>query len=170
MEIDVFIDRVTPCLFDKVTSKLVKTTYREFSLLEVKKLTKGWGFNWVQTFQEKYRVYGITLETGELQGLISLALRQGFIEVSLVESAPSNVGKDGRYEGVGGHLFAIAAKLSYDLGAEGFVSFIAKTSLIEHYKKTLNAKQIGNTQLMFIDSIAADILVKKYFIEEVSEQ
>ncbi len=100
MEIDVFIDRVTPCLFDKAMGQLVKTTYREFSSLEVKKLIKGWGFNWMQTFQEGYKVYGLTLETGELQGLISLAFRQGFIEVSLVESAPSNIGRDGRYEGL----------------------------------------------------------------------
>ncbi len=60
-------------------------------------------------------------------------------------------------------MFAIAAKLSFEFGAEGFVSFVAKTSLIEHYKKTLRAKQIGNTQSMFIDTRAANVLVTRYF-------
>ena len=62
------------------------------------------------------------------------------------------------------HLFAIACKLSWEVGNEGFVQFLAKTKLIEHYQKTLNAQIIGG-QSMMIDSVASLHLVKKYFKE-----
>jgi hypothetical protein len=50
-----------------------------------------------------------------------------------------NRGKDKIYEGVGGNLFAYACKVSKDFGLEGFVSFISKSSLMEHYHLTLRA-------------------------------
>ena len=44
----------------------------------------------------------------------------------------------------------------------GFVNFIAKTALIEHYKLTLNATVISG-QNMMIETVSALKLVKKYF-------
>lgn len=61
-------------------------------------------------------------------------------------------------------MFAIACKLSWDAGNEGYVQFTAKTDLIEHYKKMLNAKSIDwNT--MYIDSYGAVTLIQKYLKE-----
>ena len=62
--------------------------------------------------------------------------------MDIVEAAPFNVGSGGKYKGVGAHLFAIACKLSWDVGNEGYVQFTAKTDLVNHYIKTLNAKCI----------------------------
>ncbi|RAR72605.1 hypothetical protein [Flavobacterium aciduliphilum] len=54
------------------------------------------------------------------------------------------------------------SKLSFQRGHEGFVSFIAKTQLIEHYKKSLGAINFGG-QLMIINNKAALSLIGKYF-------
>lgn len=90
---------------------------------------------------------------------------QLYTHVDLVESAPSNKGSNGIYQGVGAYLFAIACKLSWDVGNEGFVQFKAKTNLVKHYQETLNAKNIDE-QNMYIDSYASINLIRKYFSEE----
>ena len=88
---------------------------------------------------------------------------QTLLETLFLESAPFNLGRNKLYEGVaGGNLVAFACKTSYQHGFEGYISFTAKTKLIEHYKKTLNAILFGG-QLMIINSHAADILINKYF-------
>ena len=81
-----------------------------------------------------------------------------------MEAAPFNVGKDGKYKGVGAHLFAIACKLSWDVGNEGYVQFTAKSDLVDHYQKTLQAKAI-DWHNMYIDSYGAVALINKYFRE-----
>jgi hypothetical protein len=65
-------------------------------------------------------------------------------------------------EGVAGNLVAYACKLSFQYGFEGFVSFTAKTRLIEHYEKTLAAYHFGG-QRMIIPTLSAEKLVEKYF-------
>ena len=80
----------------------------------------------------------------------------------LLESAPFNLGKNKLYEGVPGNLVAYACKVSFQRGADGFVSFESKTNLIDHYVKTLGAHHFGG-HLMVIDTIAAKRLVDKYF-------
>ena len=82
--------------------------------------------------------------------------------MNLLENAPFNIGKDKLYEGVAGNLVAFACKLSFQRGGQGFVSFRAKTKLIDHYVKTLGAYHFGG-HLMVIDSIAAQNLIDKYF-------
>lgn len=64
-----------------------------------------------------------------------------------------------------GNLVAFACKISFQKGFEGFVSFMAKTQLIEHYQKTLSAVHIGG-QLLIINTMAANILIDKYFKNE----
>ena len=70
----------------------------------------------------------------------------------------------GKYKGVGAHLFAIACKHSWDAGNEGYVQFTAKTDLIEHYQKTLNAHLL-DWHTLYIDSYGASDLIHKYFKE-----
>lgn len=105
-----------------------------------------------------------------IQGLIATKVRKDLlaIEVDLVESAPFNnphhknfVKKE--YSGVGGHLFAEAIRQSYEAGYDGYVTFTAKTSLVEYYKNELGATQIGNTQKMYIDERSAKKLYERYF-------
>lgn len=65
-------------------------------------------------------------------------------------------------KGVPGNLVAFACRLSFQRGSEGFVSFNAKTNLIEHYIKTLGAYHFGG-HLMVIETNNANKLISKYF-------
>ena len=114
-----------------------------------------------------YEVYELLLkDDDEVQGMIALKhIRdQYYTHIDIVEAAPHNIGKNGKYKGVGAHLFAIACKLSWEVGNEGYVQFTAKTDLVEHYQQTLNAKPI-DWHTMYIDSYGAIALIKKYFKE-----
>ena len=82
--------------------------------------------------------------------------------MDLLESAPFNLGRNKLYEGVLGNLVAYACKVSFQRGFEGFVSFTAKTKLIEHYEKSIGAFHLGN-HLMIIENKAAQQLIDKYF-------
>jgi hypothetical protein len=52
--------------------------------------------------------------------------------------------------------------MAFERGFEGILAFTAKTRLIEHYKKTLNA-QVFKGNEMFIDTKYSLSLVQKYF-------
>jgi hypothetical protein len=62
-----------------------------------------------------------------------------------LESAPFNKGKNKLYEGVAGNLVAYARKGSFQNGFNGYLSFTAKTKLIDHYIKTLGAIILTDT-------------------------
>lgn len=128
---------------------------------------KGWKFDWSKPHKDGYDVYELPLkDSDEVQGMIALKhIRdQYYTHVDIVEAAPFNVGRNGKYKGVGAHLFAIACKLSWDVGNEGYVQFTAKIDLVEHYRQTLHAKNI-DWHTMYIDSYGAVYLIRKYFKE-----
>ena len=173
MEIDIEIDGLTNCLVNRNTNEECDTQYRLISKTITKSdaeelIKEGWLFDWSVPHSNGYEVYELLIKgSDERQGLIALKhiRNQLYTHVDIVESSPKNRGANGVYQGVGAHLFAIACKLSWDVGNEGFVQFTAKTNLVEHYRKTLNAQNIDE-QNMFIDSFAALNLIKKYFSEE----
>lgn len=173
MEIDIKIDGMTNCLVNRNTGKECDTQYRLISKTitkaDAEKMNEeGWLFDWSIPHSNGYEIYELLLKnTNERQGLIALKhIRdQLYTHVDIVESAPHNLGSKGIYQGVGAHLFAIACKLSWDVGNEGFVQFKAKSNLVEHYRDTLNAQNIDE-QNMYLDSFAALNLIKKYFSEE----
>ena len=80
----------------------------------------------------------------------------------LLGSAPFNLGKNKLYEGVPGNLVAYACKVSFQNGFGGFISFTAKTKLIAHYEKSLEAYHFGG-HLMIIQPSVAQSLIDKYF-------
>jgi len=172
MEINILIDSFTNCLVLNETGEECNTEYR----LKAKTITtqealdlnsKGWKFDWSIPHSKGYEIYELFLDNDdEVQGMIALKhIRdQFYTHVDIVESAPFNVGSFGKYTGVGGHLFAIACKLSWDSGNEGYVQFTAKTDLVDHYAQMLNAKSIDR-HTMYIDSYDAITLMKKYLKE-----
>jgi hypothetical protein len=80
----------------------------------------------------------------------------------LVESALFNKGKSKVHAGVPANLVAFACKLSFQRGHEGYVAFISKTQLIDHYIASLSAIHFGS-RLMIIDTQAGLKLMNKYF-------
>lgn len=168
-EVDIIIDEFTPCLVDSKTGKALDTAYAPVKISKSKALLmkrEGWRFDWSQPAKKGFDVFKLNLKgSKEVEGLIALKTNEGFTEVDIVETAPPNFGKNGRYKGVGAHLFAMACQHSFENGNDGFVSFIAKSDLVEYYKRLLNAQQIS-AQKMFIDTESALNILKTYNFEK----
>jgi hypothetical protein len=178
---DVWIDELTPCLMDGTTGEIVKTEYKLIkSLVEIKRINgdHDWAFDWILEWNRREKgseIYKLTLEgNAQTQGIIHLVKKEGFVEARTVESALHNraeiVGKENqKYRGVGGHLFAIAAKRSFEEGNGGYVGLTSVTSRVEQYKKMLNARVVGRAPeggtRMEINEIYARVLYNKYFGE-----
>lgn len=161
------IDRLTNSIQNTISGDSFQTEISLFTNSDVKLITKksGWQFNWkTELANNSKEVYKLTIVNNPdiIQGLISLTIRPDHILMDLVESAPFNIGRNKIYEGVAGNLVAYACKLSFQYGFDGFVSFTAKTRLIEHYEKTLGAYHFGGHR-MIIPTASAEILVNKYF-------
>jgi hypothetical protein len=164
--IDILIDKLTNSITNRLTGEVFQTTVLAQHITELKGITKrnGWLFNWKEAYKTSSIFKLVTIGNEQIiQGLIALREEDGFLYVSLIENAPFNLGSEKVYEGVAGNLFAFACKLSMEKGFEGYVSFHAKTDLIEHYKTALGAKQIGSSLLMVIDTAAALRLIHQYY-------
>lgn len=134
---------------------------------DLKPITKknGWRFNWIFEYKQPEReVFKLTIVNNSaiIQGLISLEIKPDHVFMHLIESAPFNIGRGKVYYGVPGNLVAHACKLSFQRGGEGYVSFIAKTKLINHYIETLGAVPSAG-HLMVITTNTALKLIDKYF-------
>lgn len=72
-----------------------------------------------------------------------------------------NLTKNKEYKGIGAHLFAIAAKISFDKGYDGFVQAkAANRKLLEYYICKLGAKFISGYNF-YLDDIASKKLLEK---------
>ena len=134
---------------------------------DLKTITKRneWLFDWKAEFKLADRdVYKLAIRDNLsiIQGLISLTEREDHIYMHLIESAPFNRGKEKVYFGVPGNLVAFACKFAFHRGFEGYLSFRSKSTLLDHYEKTLGAQHIGG-QIMVINTISALKLIDKYF-------
>lgn len=162
MEIDIVIDQLTDCLIRREDNVIVETEYKMLDKPITKKANLGWKFKWDKTQNDGYAIYELFVKGNpQVQGRISLKIDGGVADVDIVESNPHNVGKNGEYIGVGGHLFAIACKVSMESECDGYVTFTAKTDLVQHYMETLGAKIISDRR-MYIDDVAAQKLIDKY--------
>jgi len=165
--VDIEIDKLTNSIENVITGEGFQTDISLIGSKDLKSVTKknGWLFNWKAEFKQPDRdVYKLTIagNPGIIQGLISISERDEHVYMHLIESAPFNLGRNKVYVGIPGNLVAFACRIAFHRGFEGYVSFTAKTMLIEHYQKTLGAKNIGNN-LMVINTEAAARLIDKYF-------
>ena len=112
----------------------------------------------------KKEVFKLTIPNNPtiVQGLLSFTIEADHVYMYLLESAPFNRGKNKVYVGVAGNLVAYACKVSFQHGFDGYISFTAKTKLIDHYIKTLDAS-LFRGQLMIINTLAANRLIDRYF-------
>jgi hypothetical protein len=165
--IDIWIDSLTNSIVNTISGDSLPTDVIVVTAQDLKLVTKtrGWNFNWKGELKKVgTEVYKLTVVNNSdiIQGLISIEDKGDHIFVNLIENAPFNIGKQKLYEGVPGNLLAFACKLSWDKGNQGFVSFISKTKLMEHYNKTLGAVNVFD-QRMVIEPREALKLIKKYF-------
>ena len=165
--IDIEIDTLTNSIENVITGDSFPTDVSLIENVDLKDITKrnGWLFNWKTEFKLPDRdVYKLTISGNSkvIQGLVSITEREDHVYMHLIESAPFNLGRSKVYIGVPGNLIAFACKISFHRGFEGYVSFTAKTRLIEHYEKTLGAINVGG-HLMIINTDSALKLIDKYF-------
>ena len=161
------IDKLTDSILNTISGDSFQTEVSRMTSADLKVSVKknGWNFDWKSEFNDlKKEVYKLTIVNNSniIQGLLSLTIKQDYIYINLLESAPFNIGKNKLYEGVAGNLVAFACKVSFQKGYDGFVAFTAKTNLIKHYEESLGAFHFKN-QRMIIETEASKKLVKKYF-------
>lgn len=162
VEVDILIDKLTDCLVERSTGEQVETEYRLRTVSIKPKDYKNWKFDWSRTEKNGYNIYELFIAGDDtVQGHISVKVDGGVADVEIVETAPHNYGHLGKYEGVGAHLFAIACQISMEAGCDGVVVFTSKTSLVEYYKRALNAVEIADRRLVIFED-AAEILLDKY--------
>jgi hypothetical protein len=165
--IDVEIDKLTNSIENIITGDSFQTDVTLIDKHDIRSITKknGWLFDWKNEYKQPDRdVYKLTIigNPDIVQGLISVTEKEDHVYINLIESAPFNLGKNKVYLGVPGNLVAFVCRISFHHGFEGYVSFTAKTQLIEHYEKTLGAINVGG-QLMVINTEVALKLINKYF-------
>lgn len=165
--LDFEVDKLTNSIENVKSGDSFPTEISLLTKAELKEMTKknGWQFNWGSELKAPTReVYKLTITNNPniVQGVISLEVKIDHVYMHLIESAPFNIGKQKTYLGIPGNLVAFACKLSFQRGGEGYVSFLSKTKLIEHYEKTLGAVHFGG-QNMVITTEAALKLTNKYF-------
>lgn len=165
--LDFVIDKLTNSIENAVTGHRFTTDISLLKSSDLKNITKknDWLFDWRYEFKQPERdVFKLTIVNNSeiIQGLICVEVKEDHVYMHLVESSPFNKGKTKVYTGIPGNLVAYACRLSFQLGHNGNVSFVSKTQLIEHYKKSLGAIHFGG-RLMIIETEAALKLINKYF-------
>lgn len=161
------IDKLTNSIVNTISGDSFPTDVHPITKADLKSTTKknGWLFNWISEFKQIDRqIFKLTIRNNPeiIQGLLSITDYNDHYYLHLVESAPFNVGKSKLYEGVPGNLFAFTYKTSWDKGYQGFVSFTAKTRLIDHYEKALGATHVGGHKMVIFPQEALK-LIRKYF-------
>jgi len=136
-------EELVPCLRDNSTGQLVDTLVEEAKRSELKGYNEktGWYVNWSKMPNEA-SIYKLMVKgSDEIQGLIAMTPNPEYKAMYLnwVVSAPHNNpillnGKTKRYEGVGGHLMAIAAEKSAEAGFDGAAyGFAANADIAKYY-------------------------------------
>ena len=145
------VDDITPCLIDNETGEVVETEViriKRKSFLSKYNENTDWYVEWAELLDEN-EVYAVVVKgTVSIQGLVAIRpdadMKTAF--VTWMVAAPHNnpeKRKQKRYNGVGGHLFAIAAQRSFEYGFGGAVSgFAADEKLMKHYCDVFDAEPI----------------------------
>lgn len=121
-------EELLEAVIEKMTPKDFKVVKRDSARFDK--------FNW--TAYKNKEVYKIRLINDEnILGLICIMehLDQSIdaIEISLLELSVENIGKEKKFDFIGGCLIAFACRESFRRGHDGVVFLVPKSGLIEHY-------------------------------------
>ncbi len=163
--IDIEVDKLTNSIENCISGDSFDTEVLPFSPNEGGYKKSHWRFDWKLESKSTDRdlcKLVIKNNLNVIQGLISLSDNHDHVFIHLIENAKFNQGKNRLYRGVAGNLFAYACKLSFDKGYDGYISFFAKSQLINHYIKTLGAQRMSGLQLV-VDTLSAKKLISTYY-------
>lgn len=165
--LDFIVDKLTNSIENIITGDSFSTDVTIATKSEIRAISakSGWVFDWKSEHKFPTRdIYKLTIAHNPtiIQGLVCLEILSDHVFMHLIESAPFNKGRDKMYAGVPGNLVAFACRLSFQNGHDGYVCFISKTKLINHYIETLGAEHVG-AHSMVINTKAAVGLINQYF-------
>ena len=122
----------------------------------------GWLVDWSMASGASSQKIGYFADD-KLQGLVEFERvpRSLYNFIYLIEVAPWNRGKEKQIKDVAGVLLAYVAKDSMESGFDGFVTFISKTILVDHYIDRYGARILHDNQLVF-DTTASQKLIDRY--------
>jgi hypothetical protein len=148
---------------DVKTGRFIPGEVRPVDAGDFDGLEQGWRFDWRAEVRTKEIFKLIDPATpGAILGLLALQRCANYVEVTLLESHPEQVGRTKQFRGIADSLFAFAAQLSFELGGAGFVAIDAKTELIEHYQRTYGFERVGKSQRMILGTVAAQRPISTY--------
>lgn len=151
--ITVEIDKLVPCLKNVETGDIVETEVvqltRKSFLAKFNEKT-GWFTNWAKQLDE-HEVFALVIKgTMDVQGLVSVRHNEEAKATyaswmcANPESVKTKTNPTKKYEGIGGHLFAIAIDKSLDYGDGGAIyGYAASEKLLLHYMETFGALYVG---------------------------
>lgn len=163
------IDEFTPCLKKVETGEIFDTEVvriKRKSFLGKFNQKTGWYVNWSK-FPEGTEIYALVLKgTMDIQGLVAIQYDKEAQAVYVLwgcTSPDNNIWEYGRkkYEGVGGHLFAIASDLLVKAGYDGFVYAEAMDEdLFNYYIKEFGALPLPPVNNPYRFMISDDMTAK----------
>lgn len=138
----VYIDELINCLIDNYTGEEVPTIARRIDVTQLADCSEkeNWYIDW-STWEEDVEIYALYVDGSDtIEGLIALSNNDTFssADIKWMCAAPHNnyelVGNNKQYNGVGGHLFAIAVEKSLEWEHDGGCVLNAATEdLVNHY-------------------------------------
>jgi hypothetical protein len=179
--INVWIDEFTPCLKDAKTGELVQTEViriKRKTFLKKYNKKNGWYVNW-DTLSDENEIYALVVEGSvDIQGMVALARDDEMkaIYIAWMCTNPENnkiINDEVKFLGVGGHLFAIAARKSIEYGFDGYMyGYAADKELLEHYVKAFHGEYIGilHPYQFAIDEVNAAKIMEVYDYEWTDEE
>jgi len=148
------------------TDRLIKVFIQKIESSSIKNYTSQFGFDWHKLSKRpNSRTYGLKHkeELNEILGLLHLTTYKNMLIMNLVEVSKKNIGKRKQYDYIAGCLIAFACQESFAIESsyKGFLTFNAKSELIDLYKNKYYARQI-NGQRMYIEPEAGVKLIDEY--------
>ncbi len=138
----VTIDCLTPCLQNVETGEIVETEViriKRKSFLQKFNKRNGWYTDW-KALLETNEVYALVIKgTVDIQGLVAVENKADYkaAYISWAVAAPHNnpeISEVKKYDGVGGHLIAIAIDKSEQYGYNGDVTgFCRSERILQHF-------------------------------------
>ena len=159
-------------IFDTKNKQYLETEIVEgkSTMMPLKK--DGWQFNWRREFKKvgtTTYILRIKNKSDQIEGVLQLKQIEGMLIMDLIEIAAHNLGKKKKYDFVAGCLIAFSCRESIKLESSyrGFLTFIAKTQLIDLYKTKYGATQALG-QRMYIDDIQGKKLISEYLERKIT--
>jgi len=144
------------------SAEIVKASNRDLPLKN-----GGWNFDWKTAFKKpNSEIYLLRLLNDEhktVQGVLKLVFNGGMIGMELIELHPDNLGKSKKHDLVAGCLIAFGCRESFKLDNDyqGYLTFEAKSVLIDVYKEKYGATQTFKNK-MYISPEQGIKLISKY--------